>query len=338
MTPSVFSTDGLPAREQFDAFRAWFDPVFDFEVEDPRQFVATSEVWPLGNFALGIMQAPGLRVTRTVSLIRRNPVDHWSIAVGQQQRACAAKGTEFDVPGGVAFVTTLGEEINSVRPADRSLQLYLPRDQFRDLAPVLDRAVGRPLDDAMGRLLAEFLRLLSRNVAGLSQADLPHLQNAVSGMVLACIAPSVEHHELAAAQVALTRRETIIRIVEANLENPSLDVAFICRSAGMSRSQIYRIMEESGGIAHYIQKRRLRRAHAELSKFSNLNSIAAIAQSLAFNDPSSFSRSFKREFGLTPVEARRNIPPRPSPAIEGDGRGSAVELPRLQGVLSQIQE
>lgn len=337
--PNVFSTHSLPAREQFDAFRSWFDPVFDFVVEDPREFAATSEIWSLGNFALGIVEAPALRAIRTASLIRRNPVDDWVIVLGQQ-RACgeAAKGTEFDVPAGVAFVTTLGQEINSTRAADRRLQLYLPRDVFSDLAPVLDTVVGRPLDGAMGRLLAEFLQLLGRNVAALSRTDMPHLQDAVRGMVLACIAPSAEHYELAAAQIALTRREKIIRIVESNLKNRALDVAFVCRSAGISRSQLYRIMEENGGITHYIQKCRLRQAYIELSKFSNVDPIATIARSFAFNDPSSFSRSFKKEFGITPVEARSDIPPHPSTAVEGDGCGSAEDLPILHRILSQIRE
>lgn len=199
--PNVFSTRSLPAREQFDAFRAWFDPVFDFVVEDPREeFAVTSEIWPLGRFALGIVEASAVRAIRMASLIHRNPVDDWVIVLGQQRaRGEAAMGTEFDVPGGVVFVTTLGQVINSTRAADRRLQLYLPRDVFRDLAPVLDTVVGRPLDTVMGRLLAEFLQLLSRNVETLSRTDLPHLENAMRGMVLACIAPSAKHHELAAA-------------------------------------------------------------------------------------------------------------------------------------------
>jgi AraC-like DNA-binding protein len=72
----------------------------------------------------------------------------------------------------------------------------------------------------------------------------------------------------------------------------------------MSRSNLYRVFEETGGVARYIQRERLLEAHAALTDPTNTRSISAIAGDLCFADASSFSRTFKREFGHSPGEVR----------------------------------
>jgi AraC-like DNA-binding protein len=72
----------------------------------------------------------------------------------------------------------------------------------------------------------------------------------------------------------------------------------------MSRSNLYRLFEEIGGVARYIQHERLLEAHAVLFDPATVQSISAIAEDLCFADASSFSRTFRREFGYSPSEVR----------------------------------
>jgi AraC-like DNA-binding protein len=72
----------------------------------------------------------------------------------------------------------------------------------------------------------------------------------------------------------------------------------------MSRSSLYRLFEDIGGVARYIQSQRLLEAHAVLSDPATTKSISAIAEDLCFADASSFSRVFRREFGHSPGEVR----------------------------------
>jgi len=58
----------------------------------------------------------------------------------------------------------------------------------------------------------------------------------------------------------------------------------------MSRSNLYRLFEDTGGVARYIQRERLLEAHAVLTNPANSQSISAIAEDLCFADASSFSR------------------------------------------------
>jgi len=339
MTPVIFTTVGLPRAKLLDAWRGWFDTIFDVEIDEPRNgFSATSETWNLGGFGLSRVQAPKLRALRPASLVRRNPIDHWNITIGHQRTfAEAGRQHSIDVPADTPFVASLGRELISERGEDERLQLYLPRDGFPDLTAVLEGAEGRPLRDARGKLLAEFIALLARSVSDFSEADLPGLQTAVRGMVLACIAPSPDHNILGAVPMAVARKETVRRLIDRNLHNSALGPDFLCREAGMSRSQLYRLLESEGGVKNYIQRRRLKQCFAELSNSAEPRSVAAVAAGLGFLDPSSFSRSFKKEFGLTPKEVMHaTLSGSPVDVAAETGRDSEVR--NLRELLNQITQ
>ena len=73
----------------------------------------------------------------------------------------------------------------------------------------------------------------------------------------------------------------------------------------MSRSNLYRLFEDTDGVARYIHVQRLLEAHTILSDPQKTQSISAIAEDLCFADASSFSRTFKREFGYSPANCDR---------------------------------
>jgi AraC-like DNA-binding protein len=89
----------------------------------------------------------------------------------------------------------------------------------------------------------------------------------------------------------------------------------LCREAATSRSQLYRLLEEEGGVARYIQRRRLSESFAILCDARSNLPIGEIAETLCFSDASSFSRAFRREFGMSPGEVRSasyaGFPPAP---------------------------
>jgi len=123
-------------------------------------------------------------------------------------------------------------------------------------------------------------------------------------MLAACLAPSVDCEAAAGRQVDLTLMERVRRAVRKHLRSPSLGPDTLCRAAATSRSQLYRLLEGEGGVARYIQRRRLSESFGILCDVSNTFSIAAIAETLCFADASNFSRAFRREFGMSPSEVR----------------------------------
>ena len=108
-----------------------------------------------------------------------------------------------------------------------------------------------------GHLLADYMILLERNIPNLPASDGPKLARAIQAMVSACLAPSADRLAEASSHIDLTLMERVRQAVRRNLRSPSLGPDKLCREAATSRSQLYRLLESEGGVAHYIQRRRL---------------------------------------------------------------------------------
>jgi len=151
---------------------------------------------------------------------------------------------------------------------------------------------------------------------------LPGLSDAIISMVLACVSPNARTVGAASSQIGLSRMERVRQIVRRELMSPDLGPATLCRQAAMSRSQLYRLMEAEGGVAGYIQRQRLQYAYERAADPTCTASIAGIAESLCFPDASTFSRAFRRSFGVSPREVRAAaqagaaIPPRRAAASD----------------------
>jgi AraC-like DNA-binding protein len=204
----------------------------------------------------------------------------------------------------VPFLWSLGQEFFHERTHVDRLQFLMARDAFRNLAPLLDAACGSTLDTPLGNLLGDYMMALERRLLAVTEADFPRLTNAVGAMVAAAVAPSAERVAVAGQQIDLGRRERVRQAVRRHLRTPTLGPRTLSRLVGMSRSNLYRLFEDTGGVARHIQRERLLEAQAILSDPAGTQSISAIAEDLCFADASSFSRAFKREFGHSPSEAR----------------------------------
>ena len=201
-------------------------------------------------------------------------------------------------------------------------EIHLARDKFGDMAPSLDAAKCTALNSPRGKLLADYLFLLERNLPNLTLEDAPRLGNAVRAMLGACLAPSADRVATAGRQIDATRFERVRHAVRKHLRSPSLGPDRLCREAATSRSQLYRLLESEGGVVQYIQRCRLSESFAILCDTSTDFPIGVIAETLCFANASSFSRAFRREFGLSPSDVRAAAlsghAPAPTPRDPGE--------------------
>jgi AraC-like DNA-binding protein len=307
MTPERFATHSLPVPDQLEAWRGWLHSVFDMMPRRPLDagFPAECKLWKVGSLAISRVSAPAIQLSRTKTLIRRNPVDHWVITLSHRVTMAVRTGdASLEAPAGLPIVLSLGNELVSERSQDDRLLFYLPRDSFREIAPALDATRGTVLNTPRGKLLGDYMAWLEGVLPDLMPEDLPQLTGAVRAMVAACIMPSSDHVAIAASQIDLGRLESVRRAVRSHLHSPSLGSDMLCRQLATSRSQLYRLLEGEGGVARYIQRQRLLESHAALCDTSSTKPIAAIAEELCFADGSGFSRAFRHEFGMSPSDVR----------------------------------
>ena len=109
-------------------------------------------------------------------------------------------------------------------------------------------------------MLADYMTLLARRLPDLTAEEGAQLAKAVEAMVAACLGPSADRLAIASKQLCLTLMERVRRSVRVNLRSPSLDPNQLCREAAISRTQLYRMLEGEGGVAHSIQRQRLSEA------------------------------------------------------------------------------
>lgn len=303
----AFSVAELPLAAQFRAWHEYCGPVI--EMVEPLgsgpSFPARCTSWKFGPFALSAVLTPSVRYRRTRREIRRDYLDHWVISI--TRRGTHSMLTEAGVstaPAGLPYLFSLADAFEGQRSDIDWLCLFVPRETFPELGLVIDRCRQLPLEGGMGQLLACYLEALDARLPGMTEAELPRLVAATRAMVAACVVPSAENREAAAVQLGWARRERVRQIIRQNLRSPRLTPNRLCRMVGMSRSQLYRMFEPSGGVTRYIQAERLREAHRALSDSEANRDIHEIAEDLGFFDASTFSRAFRREFGCTPSDVR----------------------------------
>ncbi|GEP58230.1 helix-turn-helix domain-containing protein [Reyranella soli] len=307
MTPKRFETASLPPREQFAAWHAWYSSFLDTAVtRTPDEgFSACSETWSLGGLTISDGTAPAIFTARTKTLIRRNPVDHWVLTLCRRGTvALQASNGSVSFEPGVPFVVSLADVMVTTKTDYSRVQFYLSRSAFAGVAALLDAARGKPLDTPEGALLADYMLLLVSHLRDLAPEDGPRIAAAVEAMVGACLAPSAERWAGAQGQIDFTLMERVRRAVRAHLRSPLLGPEKLCHEAATSRSQLYRLLEGEGGVAHYIRRQRLSESFAMLCDVSHAVPIGRIADILCFSDASSFSRAFRREFGMSPRDVR----------------------------------
>ncbi len=307
MTPDTFTTQSLSPQDQFEAWREWYSSVFEVIPKDQMGdwFPGEIRLWNFGGLAMSRTIAPSSQILRTKGHLRREPVDHWVISYcARGAHLAKTADTEVEVPAGTPYLWSLGQEFLHERTHVDRVQFLVARDAFRDIGSLLDAACGSVLATPLGHLLGDYMMAFERRLPELTEADFPRIATAVGPMVAAAVAPSAERVAAAKRQIDLGRKERVRKAVRKHLRTPTLGPKNLGRLVGMSRSNLYRLFEDTGGVARYIQRERLLEARAVLSDPSTTRSISAIAEDLCFADASSFGRTFKREFSYSPSELR----------------------------------
>lgn len=105
--------------------------------------------------------------------------------------------------------------------------------------------------------------------------------------------------------VSLRDEEFINRLfdsMEIMMDNADFNLETLCQNIGISRAQLYRKIKSLTNASpnHFLNEQRLKKALRLLKqRFGN---VAEIAYEVGFSNPSYFSSSFQKRFGLLPSE------------------------------------
>jgi len=97
--------------------------------------------------------------------------------------------------------------------------------------------------------------------------------------------------------------------IERHLDRADLGPDLLARVLRCSRTQLYRLFSRHDTtVMDHIRDMRLRRCRDLLADPTCQLAVAEIASLYGMHDPSAFSRRFRRRFGCSPGEVRREVP------------------------------
>lgn len=334
----MVTTKTLPVQRQFAFWRASMAAHLDLSrpgsrPEDPFEASATS--WRFGPLILSEIRRDPYAYRRGPAQIRRDSLDHWVIIVVRRgvQRV-RFNGPSIELKPGTPYVFSIAEAFEAEQDSTvvEMLALYVARDSALECERQLTALRNRPIVGPLGELLADHLSALAGCMPQLQAGDGARLAKATLALIAAAVSHNAAPGIADGPHLAELQLARIKRIIRHKLGTATLGPTRLCADAGISRSQLYRLLEPFGGVARYIQQERLRVAFRRLADPAERGNVAQIAEEVGFFEPSTFSRAFRKEFSCTPSHVRMAALDSSSldgrPATWQDGEGAFFALLR----------
>lgn len=306
---SFFRTQTLPHTERFGAWQESVGVFLDAQLDprsDASDFAGDVESYLLDDIVISRPRANGQKFDRGSPRIARDGIDHYMIqffahggtemAMGRRSLRAERRVVGFD----------LGEVLDSVNSDFDIICALVPRARLAPLLARPDSLQGAmPSNDGGGKLLADFIPNLFVGLPDLSPQQTGSAARALTELIATAFNGETfatnDAPEIALQALALKAKT----FIKNNLGSPTLDPDEVASAMGLSRSVLYRLFRDAGGIAFYIREQRLRRCFADLvSERGRDAQVAEIAWRWGFTDAAHFSRLFRDRFGCSPTDAR----------------------------------
>jgi AraC-like DNA-binding protein len=311
--PSVhFDTDKLDADKRFDAWRLALHAhrVWLPEGTDPIQFAALVDAWSLGEVVLTHSRLPSVCLARTPEMAEADGEDWICLALqlsGTTRFTLDDGQLEHNVGPGEILAFDLTRDFKSETSVHEVVIAQISRRAMLQAIGEIPQHHGLLIDGGWGRLLADCLLSLIRQLPEMAAVDAPGLSRTLVHLVAACLKATPAGQAANGRRTADARR-LIESYIENHLTSPDLGPTTICTSLGMSKAGLYRAFAGSEGVTSYIRKRRLAVIHVLLNDPRETRSISEIAYQYGFVSDAHFSRVFRQKFGFSPRNARVGLP------------------------------
>lgn len=208
-------------------------------------------------------------------------------------RTCTKGDVVIFEPGAVKLMTSRWLKHESIALAQEEI------DFQPDLHPsfcILRRC------DPMGSMIALNLRFVIDEPSGFSPGATTEvgetLKSLITGVLRQLAGRNADRNAMHIAMAQAARMYVL-----DNIRRPDLSAAEIAHAIGVSRSSLYRLFEEEGGVQKHISTTRLVLAHARLAtEPGGRGYVGRVSTEFCFADQFAFSKAFKKEFGVSPKD------------------------------------
>ena len=306
------STEGIAARERWDFWKDTTLAAVNAKASgDQGAFGARRTVSQTAFGTLIETTSEPLSMYRPKSKIARDGIDHACLVV-----ALAGSGVidqvnrpEDVLRAGDLILYDLGRPYTaaSIEPY-HEMRLYVPRDVFAMRIGRIESFSGFRLRGGSGLvdLFTTYLANYSASLPHLSERHADIGMDGVIHLLSGLVKTSLEvSNDEGADWSHDSLRNLALRHIEMLLGDTRLDVAMLTRAVGVSRSRLYNAFAAYGGVASAIRDARLDRARLRLTApLQGHRTLEEIAHLCGFLEYATFTRAYRRRFGMSPNHAR----------------------------------
>jgi len=268
----------------------------------------------LGPVRVCSVRSNATKVERTPGLARDDLEPRIFLAVQMAGSSLIVQGGREAVlrPGDIAFSESTSPytllDSGGIRQHFFSIptgSLALPHDMIRQLAAVT-LSPGHPVAD----LAATYFGRIAARPDIFAQPGVDALGRPSIELVRALITTHLNASALGSESGHATLVLRVLEHIRAHLGDPDLNAAGIAAAHHISVRQLYHVLGDRDiSLGDWIRTSRLEECRNALGDpAGRFTGIAELARRWGFRDPSSFGRSFRAEYGMSPREWRDTRP------------------------------
>ena len=312
MSVFQFSTQAFASRERLAAWREVFGRTvcsLDIEPLEPESFFSDATVCQLPE--LGVLFATGgaMNLSHAHQLIVDDDISFMAAPTCRSTACQLGRTTELEAGAGVLMTNA---EVGSIRLASSSrfVTFRVPRAAIAPLVTDLDAAVARriPAENPALKLLVGYLEF-ARNAHALTTPELQHaVVTHIYDLMAVALGATRDASELAHGRgVRAARLRAAKAFIVHNICRQDLSAGSVAAHLGFTPRYVHMLFEtEAFSLTKFMIDQRLQHSYRMLlDPRMTERTISKIAFDAGFSDLSHFNRVFRRRFGETPSDLRR---------------------------------
>jgi AraC-like DNA-binding protein len=330
----MFAFDSSAFKSEDEAF-ARYRELYAYGSDVERTgtpFFARVRSWRLERTLLFERHYGGVRHLRA-GRVAEDGFDHFVLnhVVGGQLMG-GPLGLPVAVKAGETWLADTCQPMESTAKDVRLITVSVARDAARAAAGNLSSLHGYRIGVQEGGLLSALLRALVEQAPTLPAAAHAAVTRSLVDLLSVAINAAGAGARSEFYRLEHVRRETVRRLIEANLGVADFSVQDIVTATGISRTALYRLFESCGGVNRFIQLCRLQQLRDRLdNRAFDHQSLAEMVPGLGFSNESHASRLFKQAFSVAPGAYRTaSIRGAEQPTVEQMNRRWNASLSELR--------
>ena len=318
---ACLSSKKIPLEHQFEVWKQTTSPLFDvIPMSNTRSFSYSVTSYLVEQLAFTHAAFDKMQVNRTsqhLSSHRSDGITLQYYCAGQIQGTLAS-GDQLRMASDRVSIQDFAHPYTGIGETGDQFAVIIPRhaiaahDQIYKSYPMFSWSVNSPV----GRVLTQAWLTIWQNLPHTSQTEAPAIAQGFIGLLNGLL--STKGNIATRVQVELATVDAMKAYLRDNLHLSNVGVDTLCQVFHCSRATVYRLFKTEGGIHAYVREQRLARCYQELRQLppSSRKTISEIAGKWGFADAASFSRLFRKQYGMSPSDVGAGLPKTVEPVLD----------------------